>query len=182
MVNQVKAQVDKVGTNHVIEEIKTRIYEEQEQNLKKALEDRVVELVEGQTPVIVAKLKDSIQSESAVVVASPADTVPSTGEEVRPPRADGLYYVVAGSSPVKKDLEREWDSVKNKVGREFEDLFPNVAIYPPLGRNTNFALVVDGNLPRAEAAELKQRAMEYGFRDDTFLWNANAVNFKTTSD
>ena len=182
MVNQVKSQVDKQGTDHVIEAIKERIYTEHEGKLKAQLEERIVDLVNGQTPVIVAKLEDSIRAERPTQAATPVTTVPSPGDEALPSRPEGLYYVVAGSSPEKKDLEREKKRVRDEVGREFDQLFPNVQIYPPLGRNTNFALVVDGNLPQAEAEKLRQLAIQEGFRSDTFLWKASKVSFKTETD
>ena len=63
MVNKVKCQADERRTDHVIEAIKERIYNEHEGKLKAQLEERIADLVIGQTPVIVAKLEDSIRAE-----------------------------------------------------------------------------------------------------------------------
>jgi len=178
IVKKVREKVD----DKVLEQIVTGV----EADLKLQSERQVTKLAVGQVDVLLArleeKLEDDFRAARPIVAANPADTIPVVAEEYRPVDAGELYYVVAGSSPVIKDLERELANVKRKVGSEFDGLFPNVQIQPPLGGNTNYALVIDGNLTRAAASELKRQAIEEGFRDDTFLWKAKKVNFKTTSD
>ena len=182
IVDEVRSRVDAKATEQVMEEIKDRIYEEHKDKLLVSLERELTKQVQGQIPSLLAQLEDRVQTERADIATL------AYGEDARPmieayqqARADQRYYVIAGSSPVELDLERELRSVRDEVGDEFDDLFPNVKIYPPLGRNTNYALVIDGNLSREDATDLKQRAMKDGFRDDTFLWNADNVNFKVTT-
>ncbi len=181
IVSEVRKRVDEKATDQVIDDIKERIYSEHEGRLKLALERQVVDLVKGQIPVILAKVEDTIRPEAPDAEVPPVVTVSSPDKILQSASSAGLYYVVAGSSPVKQDLERELRRVKDEVGSEFAALFPNVEIYPPLGRNTNYALVVDGNLSRTRAAELKQLAIREGFRDDTFLWKADKVTFTTAA-
>jgi hypothetical protein len=61
--------------------------------------------------------------------------------------------------------------------RPVDEAFPDLQIAPPNRSSRNFALVIGGPLPRDAAQELKNEAIEYGFRSDTFLWPDDRVYF-----
>lgn len=120
-------------------------------------------------------LTNAVRSTEAAVEAA---------KETDASQASRMYFVVAGSSPVPSDLEAELERVTrlaqsnpNKVD-DPRQKFPGLAIYPPNEGNTNYALVVGGPLPVEQARKLKAEAVDYGFRDDTFLWVNTRKYFK----
>lgn len=88
-----------------------------------------------------------------------------------------LYYVIAMTSSDKKDIEKEIDRVKMKVGdAEFDRRFPDIEIYAP--KDDLLTLLISGkSLPRHQADELKDRARASGFKKDTWLWQSNNEYF-----
>lgn len=120
-------------------------------------------------------LTNAVRSTEAAVEAA---------KETDAARATQKYFVVAGSSPVPSDLDAELERVTrlarsdpNKVD-DPRQKFPGLAIYPPNEGNNNYALVVGGPLPVEQARRLKEEAVAYGFRDDTFLWVHTRKYFK----
>ena len=92
------------------------------------------------------------------------------------------FYVIAGSSPMEQDLTSELARVEKLAAsdpqRQALDIaFPNLKIAPPNRGSRNFALVVGGPLPRDAARELRDKAIDYNFRDDTFLWPVEKAYF-----
>jgi len=191
---EVKSDVAEV-TKSLIDEVEAEMYKRLEQ-----VEENMEVQLNGVIPEMVARVESSVTEQlvsrmrERPVQIRPAQTIeigPADGEAARQeilpavygaadPQAGtplGTYYVIAGSSPRRSDLDSELSNVKGSVGETFDTEFPMAGVYPPLGNNINHALVVGANLGYNEALELKNKAIEYGFRDDTFLWNSKKVSF-----
>ncbi len=80
------------------------------------------------------------------------------------------YAVIAASSVRRQDVESELERVKRKVGPTFDEQFPNASVWVPYPGTSHYPLILGGGLTYQEAEALRKRAIEAGFRDDTFLW------------
>ena len=151
-----------VAIDQAVEDLKPELRTSLEKQLKEDLRKELPEIVTALTPELSARIDSELAQTQTQTQAQSTNTEGRTGS----------YYVIAGSSPVRQDLENELGRVRREVGSEFDELFPNAAIYPPLGKNINYALIVSADLSYPDALEMRQRALERGFRPDTFLWNA----------
>lgn len=117
------------------------------------------------------------QAQTALQTAgeAPAETAPS-------PAAEG-FYVVAGSSPLITDLDGERQRVTRNAARDpdlppLAETFPDLRIASPAPGRRNYALVVGGPMPLGEAEALREAAVAYGFRGDTWVIPASRAYFR----
>jgi hypothetical protein len=191
---EVKSDVAEV-TKSLIDEVEADMYKKLEQ-----VEENMGVQLNGVIPEMVARVESSVKEQlsrslqeqlrretgvlaegvTAQPVAEQSTEASAVGSQAS--ISQGTYYVIAGSSPRRADLEGELRRVEERVGGSFETMFPLAAIYEPLGNNINYALVVGANLQYDAALELKRRALENGFRSDTFLWNSETVSFNQTNE
>jgi hypothetical protein len=78
--------------------------------------------------------------------------------------------VIAASSVRRKDVENELERMQRKVGPAFNKLFPDAEVTQPYAGTNHYPLVLGTGLPYSQAMALKNKAIEVGFRADTFLW------------
>lgn len=176
IVQTIKSKIEERGVENIVEQI-TEDFEEEHQP------DIVNETIARLMPSIEARVDEAVREELLAGIEK-SQMVESESQENAFVKAleesyeKERYFVIAGSSPSYKDLEEELIHVKDQIGDPFDELFPNVDIYPPYEGNRNYALVIGADLPFSEAKELQQRAIEEGFRNDTFLWRSSRAYFK----
>jgi hypothetical protein len=76
--------------------------------------------------------------------------------------ADEHYFVIAGSSPLRQDLEGELSRVQAVLGSQFTRLFPLAKICPPTEGNRNYALVIGEDLSFDDAKKRQALAVDMG--------------------
>ena len=178
--------------------VSTYLEDQAKDRLSKKLEEKINDFLPG----MVNEVKGDIRIEiSTTAFSAQAEThkteenldspykpdIPSASTGSKPDNPDTpntrkkMYFVVGGSSPVKDDLISEKERVNLQAQRSekalLEDKFPDTKIYPPYENNRNYALIIGGPLPFDKARELRDRAVEYGFRNDSFLWPAEQRYF-----
>jgi hypothetical protein len=167
------------------------------------LKDTLPEIIEAEMPAIVDRELEIVRVEAReaarATVSEAQEEITRSAESARmsvaqtaiqaqvpevPPEdinSTERFYVIAGSSPLEQDLESELARVEQLAAgdgrRPVDEAFPDLQIAPPNRSSRNFALVIGGPLPRDAAQELKNEAIEYGFRSDTFLWPDDRVYF-----
>lgn len=176
IVQTIKGKIEERGVENIVTEIKED-FEERHQV------DIVNETIARLMPTIEARVEEAVRSELLASIEKAQKEAPGSQEvafveALEKSYEKERYFVIAGSSPRPKDLEEELFRVKNRIGDRFDELFPDVKIYPPLKGNRNYALVIGAYLPFSAAKELQQRATKMGFREDTFLWRASRVYFE----
>lgn len=91
------------------------------------------------------------------------------------------YFVVAGTSPKKSDLESELGRVKKLRINDslFDDKgrYSETKICPPKEGNRFFALVIAKNKTLPDASEIVEQAKKDGFRQDTYPLPSNKAFF-----
>jgi hypothetical protein len=176
IIQTIKDKIEERGVENIVSEIK-QDFEEKYQG------DIIDETIARLMPSIQARVEEAVRSELLAGIEKAQKEAPGS-EQVAFVQAleksyeEERYFVVAGSSPLPKDLEEELLRVRDKIGDRFDELFPNVNIYPPAKGRRNYALVIGANLSFQEAKELQQRAKEMGFREDTYLWRASRAYFE----
>lgn len=176
IIQTIKDKIEERGVENIVEQI-TQDFEEKHQP------DIVNETIARLMPTIEARVDEAVR-EDLLAGIEKVQSEPSGSQEVAFIQAleksydEERYFVIAGSSPRPKDLEEELSRVKNEVGDRFDVLFPNVNIYPPFKGNRNYALVIGADLPFSKAKEVQHRAIEMGFREDTFLWRSSRAYFE----
>jgi hypothetical protein len=189
VVNQIKDDMEEAGTENIIKDIRDQFVNEHREEIinritKKImpdLEKRVNNDAAGLIPELVARVEDVLRTEYLSIperIDAGIPPQPNTAEHSEPSYKQKTYFVIAGSSPRREDLVEERKRVKDEAGGKYDELFPDVGIYPPFGSNINYALVIGLDLPYTEAVELKNKAISMGFRKDTFLWSADKAYFK----
>lgn len=84
------------------------------------------------------------------------------------------FWVIAGSSPVRADLVNELKRVQKASERSarppLRDAFPSVRIGRVVEGDPNYALIVGTTETLPAASRMKDQALAYGFRPDTYIW------------
>ncbi|MBC6479437.1 MAG: hypothetical protein GDA56_18340 [Hormoscilla sp. GM7CHS1pb] len=102
-------------------------------------------------------------------------------EALQPSTSDSLYFVVAGASPIRGDLENELERVKSG----------NASLFAPGGRyaetkicrpkigksNPFYALVIAQNLTLPKTLDVISQAKQTGFRYDTYPLRSDKAFF-----
>jgi len=176
IIQTIKDKIEERGVENIVAQI-TQDFEGKHQP------DIVNETIARLMPTIEARVEEAVRGELLASIEKAQKEAPCSQEvafvqALEKSYEEERYFVIAGSSPRPKDLEEELFRVKDRIGDHFDELFPNVDIYPPFKGNRNYALVIRANLPFSEAKELQQRAIEMGFREDTFLWRSSRAYFE----
>ena len=166
IINKIEEQILEAGVTSVVEKVADRIQPKIEENtielVNASVERKVREdLVTAFANVQKSMPKDSGNTESS---SSYVDAIEKTYE-------GNTYWVIAASSVLRTDVENELERVKAKIGQEiFEKEFPNAEVTLPYPGTNHYPLVLGTALPYKVANNLRVKAIEYGFRQDTFLW------------
>ena len=75
-----------------------------------------------------------------------------------------VWFVIVGSHPELEDARNQVQQIDQR-GEDFE-----AEVYAPYDDNPNYSVVIGANLTYEKATELKNRAIEAGFPQDTDLW------------
>lgn len=73
-----------------------------------------------------------------------------------------VWFVIAGSQRQVEDAERQAQHIR-EIGFSAE-------VYEPYGGNASYAIVIGAGLSRAEAQQLRDKAIKAGLAQDTYLW------------
>lgn len=171
-INKIIAEIEKKiienGTSSVVEEIANRIQPKIEENTIKLVNASVERKVREDLVTAFENVQKSVPkgSELAEDSTNYIDAIEKTYE-------DNKYWVIAGSSVLRSDVENELARVKEKIGEEvFNREFPNAEVTLPYPGTNYYPLVLGTALPYKEANNIRIKAIKYGFRKDTFLWKA----------
>ena len=179
----------------IVKDAKHDLTETLNVTIKPALEKEIKESVENIREDALTLARNEINKETQQAISNVRTTITTTAlgteaetrdtqksaatEPDSPDTSTNMYFVIAGSSPVRDDLSSERERVRMRAehaGKNMEE-FPETKIYPPYGSNRNYALIVGGPLPLEKTRELRQHAIEYVFRDDSFVWSAERRYF-----
>ncbi len=102
-------------------------------------------------------------------------------EALQPSTSDFLYFVVAGASPIRGDLENELERVKSGNASLFAPggRYAETKICrPKIGkRNPFYALVIAQNLTLPKTLDVISQAKQTGFRYDTYPLRSDKAFF-----
>ena len=176
IIQTIMSKIEERGIESIVEQI-ILDYE------KKHQPDIINETIARLMPTIVDRVEEVVRGELLAGIEKAQQKAPESQEApfvqaIEKSYEKERYFVIAGSSPSPRDLEEDLVRVKTQIGDHFNELFPEVGIYPPIKDNRNYSLVIGANLPFSEAKKLQQKAIDMGFRDDTFLWRSSRAYFQ----
>ncbi len=180
IIHNVKTEIEKRLENGIIEEIKGDFKERHEAEIVEDIKTSLTLNIQSEAEEAMREeRKDFLANLKTAQVKSPSAEQRSFVKAYEKSFGEERYFVIAGSSPRRGDLESELQRVRKEIGDEFNKKFPNAGIYPPAKGNKNFALVLGTSLPYDEAKTLQKDAITMGFRQDTFLWKASRAFFSS---
>ncbi len=166
IINEIEKQILEAGTSRIVEKVAEKI--------RPKIEANTVELVNASVERKVREdLMAAFENVQQSIPESGVSEVPSSNyvQAIEKTYEGNLYWVIAASSVERKDIESELERVRALKGAEvFDREFPNAEITLPYPGTNHYPLVLGTALPYKEANKLRLKAIEYGFRDDTFLW------------
>jgi|GEM_PF-6743882 len=177
IMSSIRTRIEERGTHSIVEDIRDEFILRHQQFI-------VEETIHTMRPELEARIEEALREEflaaSQRVEQSQSVTSSSAAEDeeqeqvqflkaIEQSYQEALYKVIAGSSPRLQDLQGELERVKKMTGREFDDIFPDVEITKPGKDQRVYTLTLGGNLSYDRANELRERAVNLGFREDTFV-------------
>ena len=167
IINEIEKQILEAGTSRVVEKVAEKI--------RPKIEANTVELVNASVERKVREdLVTAFENVQKSIPESASSEIQSSNyvQAIEKTYEANLYWVIAASSVQRKDVESELERVKSLKGEDvFNNEFPDAEITLPYPGTNHYPLVLGTALPYKEANNLRLKAIEYGFRDDTFLWN-----------
>jgi len=140
--------------------------------------ERLIPMIQAEAQILMDKeIRATLAEATSAAMPEQKQSLEVIQQAFEKSYEEELYFVVAGSSPDPKDLDGELERVKGEIGSGFGRLFPNVEIYPPNKGFQNSALVIGQAQPLPMAEELKERAVNKGFRRDTYIWRKSRAFF-----
>ena len=173
LIKSIKNQVEKKGVEKIIQKVKS----DTKEDILKSRDEVINNAIDRITPQIKSTIEENIReeilftfkiSQSNDSISSQADVLKSLKESYEKRH----YYVFAASSKEKSELERIVNRVRKKMGSsEFNTLFPNTKILEE-DDNDIYSIRIGSKLTLSEAKKIKELAITYGFRKDTFIMRA----------
>lgn len=172
--------IDKLEQS-ILKEGKIRVEEKIVTSIKKELMPKI----EGNaTKLIQAEVERSVRESLVAAFKAVENTqVKSAGslplkyaEAIEKTYEEGNYFVIAASSVKRSDVENELERVKGRNGIQvFTKAFPKAEVMAPYSETNHYPLVLGSALPYKEANKLREKAIKYGFRSDTYLWKSKGL-------
>jgi len=191
IISEIEEKILQVGEDKIVEKIASRFAEKYEDIISDSITARLLPKIEGKLETITNDLKEStaflvktevernVREELVSTLKNVAQKKASSDQSVEPNYLleaveknyeQNDYWVIAASSVRRKDVENELERMQRKVGPAFNKLFPDAEVTQPYAGTNHYPLVLGTGLPYSQAMALKNKAIEVGFRADTFLW------------
>jgi cell division protein FtsB len=191
IISEIEEKILQVGEDKIVEKIASRFAEKYEDIISDSITARLLPKIEGKLETITNDLKEStaflvktevernVREELVSTLKNVAQKKASSNQSVEPNYLleaveknyeQNDYWVIAASSVRRKDVENELERMQRKVGPAFNKLFPDAEVTQPYAGTNHYPLVLGTGLPYSQAMALKNKAIEVGFRADTFLW------------
>ena len=191
IINEIEKKILQVGEDKVVEKIASRFAEKYQDIISDSITAKLLPKIEGKLETITNDLRENtaflvktevernVREELVSTLKNVAQKNASFNQSVEPnylleaveqTYEQNNYWVIAASSVRRKDVENELERMQRKVGPAFKKLFPNAEVTQPYVGTNHYPLVLGTGLPYSQAIALKNKAIEVGFRADTFLW------------
>lgn len=172
LVTTIKGKIEENGTEKIISDIKKGFIEKHQATV-------ISEVIESINPFIKARIDEMMRKEMTLRLQQAEENtendtlIRSFSKAFRDTYKNEKYIVIAGSSPRQKDLENLLQEIESSTGNNPRDIFPNLYIRKSKNNSDYYMLILEENISFSEAQKVRNKAINYGFRSDTFFRNTN---------
>lgn len=170
IVDSMQQKIEEKGLSSILEDTRAKVektYNEKSEKIIETAIERMIPIVEEKAEEILRErlvytAQVSLKKSKNVETKQVFEAIEKSYEFAK-------YFIVGASSPNKSDMYRELDKLHNKIGKNFNTLFPNVKIVQSSGEDGLHLLLIDTDVSLVEAKEIKQKALAWGFRNDAYI-------------
>jgi len=163
IMEDVRKKIEGQGVVNIVGEIKEDFINKHQRTVVDETVTRLIPLIESKAElaiqdVLIEKVKNAEKEEGL-----------SLGAALEKAYDEASFYVIIGSAKRPVTLELERGRIVEQLGESTMKEFPEIRIYPPAPNNEFYGLRFDATLPRQEADDLRDRAVEAGFPEDSYV-------------
>jgi uncharacterized protein with PIN domain len=167
IIDSINKKIEEKGIERIVDEIKTEFIKEHQAKIVVETTNQLIPRFEEKADLAIQEFLQNLKVAEKQVSSDQKMTL---SEALEQSYGETRYYVIVGSSPRQADLFGEKKRITKESGATLKEAgFPDLIISDPLAGNPHYALRFNGDFSLDEAKNLRERAIEFGFRRDTYI-------------
>mgnify|MGYP007059423800 CR=1 FL=1 len=167
IIDSINKKIEEKGIERIVDEIKVEFIKEHQATIVVETTNQLIPRFEEKADLAI---QEFLQNLKVAEKQASTDQKTTLSEALEQSYGETRYHVIVGSSPRQADLYGERERITRELGATLNEAgFPALIVTDPIAGTSFYALRFEGTFSLDGAKKLRQRAIEFGFRQDTYV-------------